>query len=830
MIGIGVEYVAHVRKSDETVQRLESHLSDVGELAAGFAEKVDLPDAGRLLGLLHDFGKYSQDFQDYINSATGRIDPDQDDYVDADSLRGKIDHSSAGAQHVWQALSRHGPAGQGALCGQILALCIASHHSGLINCLDEDGTPTFCNRMQKPDVKTHLEECLSKANRDNHDLMQRVAGLAAKSLVAKMFGKIKQMVMVPRSSKEEMKTTDTFILGMFVRFLFSCLVDADRLNSAEFENPERKVIREKQEKGPDWTVAIDRVEDKIKKFDQVNSIDRIRTKISEDCVRRAHNPQGTYLLTVPTGGGKTLASLRYALHHAKHHKLDRIIYVIPYTSITEQNACAVRDILEKDGDSLPWVLEHHSNLDPDKHTWHSKLVTENWDTPIVFTTMVQFLETLFGGGTKSARRMHQLARSVLIFDEIQTLPITCVHMFCNALNFLTQNTKTTAILCTATQPLLDKLNSPENGKLELAPDHDLITDKYALAEQLHRVDILDKTKVRGWPEDEIARQALANLKEAGNCLVIVNTKKWAQRLFLACENHCEENEIFHLSTHQCPAHRRQLLDKIKQRLKSRQPVLCISTQLIEAGVDISFASVIRFLAGLDSIAQAAGRCNRHGELGDALGKVEIINPTDESLQQLTDIQEGVRNAERVLREVMPKDLLAPGTLERYFQYYYFNRSDKMVYPLKSKSGDSLLNQLSANSLNIGRANECLNVPNKLPLLKQSFMEAGKTFKAIDAPTRAVVVQHGDEGKEIVNQLCSLAKEFSPVDYYKVLKRAQQFSVNVFPNVWKQLQEQGAVYETQEGEGVFYLEESHYDKKFGLSMEPVTPMPFQSVGP
>ena len=660
--------------------------------------------------------------------------------------------------------------------------------------------------------------------------MQRVEKLATVSLVKKMFGKIKQMVMVPDSSKGEMKTIDTFILGMFVRFLFSCLVDADRLNSAEFENPERKAIREKQGKGPNWKVAIDRVEDRIAKFDQLNSIDRIRTQISEECLRRAHNPQGTYTLTVPTGGGKTLASLRYALHHAKHHKLDRIIYVIPYTSIIEQNAGDIRDILEKDGDPFPWVLEHHSNLEPDNQTWHSKLVTENWDAPIVFTTMVQFLETLFGGGTKSARRMHQLASSVLIFDEIQTLPITCVHMFCNALNFLTQNTKTTAILCTATQPLLDKLDSPENGELELAPDHDLITDKYALAEQLQRVDILDKTKDCGWSEDEIARQALANLKEAGNCLVIVNTKKWAQRLFLACENHCGENEIFHLSTHQYPAHRKQLLDTIRQRLTSGEPVLCISTQLIEAGVDISFASVIRFLAGLDSIAQSAGRCNRHGELVGALGKVEIINPIDESLQQLTDIQEGVRNAERVLREVMPKDLLAPGTMERYFQYYYFNRSDKMVYPLKGTGGDSLLNRLSANSLNIGRDNECLNVPNKLPLLKQSFMDAGKTFEAIDAPTQAVVIQHGDEGKEIVNLLCSLAKEFDPVKYYEVLKRAQQFSVNVFPNVWEQLQRQDAVHETQEGEGIFYLEESHYDKKFGLSMEPVTPMPFQSVGP
>lgn len=819
-----MEYVAHIRKTDESEQRLESHLFEVGELAEKFAAKIGLPEAGLLLGLLHDLGKYSQAFQNYINSAEGRIDPDQDGFVDAGKLKGKIDHSSAGAQHVWRQLKHYGSAGQGELCGQILALCIASHHSGLINCLDEDGIPTFCNRMEKPDEKTHLGECLSSAD---SNLTQRVGELTATSMVQKMFGVIRQMVHLPDNPEGELNKLDAFALGMFVRFLFGCLVDADRLNSAEFEDPSRKTAREKREKRLRWKTAIDRVENRIAQFSQDTPIGKIRAQISDDCLRRASDPQGAYTLTVPTGGGKTLTSLRYALHHAKRHKLDRIIYVIPYTSIIEQNAGAVREIVENKGDPFPWVLEHHSNLDPSKQTWHSKLVTENWDAPIIFTTMVQFLEILFGGGTTSVRRMHQLANAVLIFDEIQTIPIKCVHMFCNALNFLTQSAGTTAVLCTATQPLLDELRNPENGSLNLAANAELMPNKKALEKKLRRTDVQNRVRPGGWSEEEIADLALTNLHDAGSCLVVVNIKEWAKRLFVALKSRCEYGALFHLSTGLYPEHRRKVLDEIKRRLKSNQPVLCVSTQLIEAGVDISFASVIRFLAGLDSIAQSAGRCNRHGELGGR-GRVVVINPKseDENLSRLADIRAGRDVSQRIFGDIALDKILAPCTLTTYFKYYFYDKAREMTYLVKGGDrDDNLVNLLSTNLINPGKCHPCLNHPGKLPLLKQSFMDAAKWFRVIDAPTQPVIIQHGG-GKEIVNQLCSLAKAFDAAGYYQALKSAQQFSVNVYPNVWKQLQERDAIRETQEGEGVFYLMETYYSEEFGLSTEPVAPLPPQ----
>jgi len=426
--------------------------------------------------------------------------------------------------------------------------------------------------------------------------------------------------------------------------------------------------------------------------------------------------------------------------------------------------------------------------------------------------MVQFLETLFSGGTRGVRRLHQLANSVIIFDEIQTLPINCTHLFCNALNFLSGYTKTTAVLCTATQPLLDKLTAPEKGQLLIPKENELIDDKRLLFEQLKRVEIRNKTKPEGWSEDEIAALALSEFNDKGNCLVIVNTKAWAQALYIKCSEAVAADSLFHLSTNQCSAHRSELFRRMRERLDKNLPVLCFSTQLIEAGVDIDFASVIRFLAGLDSIAQAAGRCNRNGRLDTAT--VHVVNPTKETIDQLIDIKEGKKKTERVFSEIKDKSLLDPDVMELYFKYYFYERADQMVYPLTEKQvgrTDTLLNLLSDNKFNTG-ANTSLH-------LKQSFKTAGDLFKAIDAPTQSVIVPH-EQGKHLITELCGLSTAFNAKSYYDCLKKAQKFSVNVFPNVWRKLIDQNAIIEIHSGEGVYYLDERYYSKEFGLSTEPV----------
>ncbi len=805
---MAAEYIAHVRSSDGKIQTLENHLFEVSDIASKLTEKVGCREAGALLGLMHDFGKYSSEFQNYIKSATGEINPDEDDYIDAKGMKGKIDHSSAGAQWIWHELKDE-RLGGASLCAQILALCVASHHSGLIDCLKPEGGNSFITRMNKKDEKTHLRECKAKAPTG---ILKRAKLLTSETLLRDMCQHLRQFTCNNQHGQKISEKIKYFYIGFWTRFLFSCLIDADRINSADFETPKNKQYRDNSK--VNWQVAINRTEIFLTDLPVRNPIDIIRRDISEKCKKRAIEQQGIYTITVPTGGGKTFTSLRFALHHAKTHQLDRIIYVIPYTSIIDQNAIEIRRILECEDDPKPWILEHHSNLEPEQQTWHSKLVAENWDAPIILTTMVQFLETLFGAGTRGVRRMHQLTNSIIIFDEIQTLPIKCTHLFCNALNFLTAYLKTTAVLCTATQPLLNKLKSPEKGELFLPKDAELVGDAEsveALFEELKRVTVCNKIRAGGWTENEVAELAVSEFQKVGSCLIVVNTKAWAQTLYGICSSTVDKDSLFHLSTNQCPAHRRTILKQVRDKLDDNEPVLCISTQLVEAGVDIDFGSVIRTLAGLDSIAQAAGRCNRNGR--KEKGVVYVVNPKKESIDLLKDIKEGRNKAQRVLDEVDSDDLLSPKAMNQYFNYYFFERADEMSYPVTEKYAtrtDTLLNLLSDNKINVTKHNNSL--------LRQSFMTAGKAFKAIEAPTETLIVPY-EKGKETITNLCAVAKEFDPGKYYDLIREAQKYSVNLFPNVRQKLAKAGAIYEIQ-SEGIYYLDERFYSDEFGISTEMV----------
>lgn len=816
-------YIAHVRKADGQPQSLQTHLTETSEIAKLLAAKLDLEQEGELLGLMHDFGKYSHKFQKYIHDETGLFNPDLDD-EESTPNGSKVDHSTAGAQWVYRELRKFGAEqGIGELFGQMLGLCIASHHGeGLIDCLDGEGNPKWIERFNKTDELTHLAECEQNAD---EVVQQKAHELAGENLIRNLLKAVKP-ILSDSTTNDKIKE---FYLGCLTRFLFSCLIDADRINSSDFEREAQKEVRRLTEK-PDWQIAIDQVEAKLAGFQNRYPIDEIRRRISSDCLKRAVDSQGIYTLTVPTGGGKTLASLRYALHHAQKHNLDRIIYIIPYTSIIDQNAQAVREILGED-----WVLEHHSNLEPEKQSWQDKLLCENWDKPIVFTTMVQFLDAWFGGGTRGARHIHPMTNSVLIFDEIQTLPVKCVHLFCNVLNWLTKFGKSTAVLCTATQPLLGELglqNFPEDkrgaitarGLLRL-PENAEIMGKYQdldkLFADLSRVEIRFNEKSGGWNVEEAGTFLLEQFQTTPSCLFIVNTKKWAQELYQYCQKQNVPPEaLFHLSTHQCATHRKAIFDTIKARLKNGKPVICISTQLIEAGVDISMACVIRALGGLDSIAQAAGRCNRHGEK-KGKGQVWVLNLQEQDFTQiLPDIQAGKTHAERVFRDFAGQDILQPAAMERYFEYYFYQRSDEMVYSIQNSATGSLLDWLSDNALNF--YSEKNNKKSKqFPLLMQSFKSAGRVFQAIDAPTHAVIVPYG-EGAELIAKLCG---EWNPQEMYHTLQKAQRYSVNVFPKVWDKLQKENALHEIIEGSGIYYLKERHYNDEFGLSLDETSDMTF-----
>lgn len=803
--------IAHIRNDGEnhTEQSVKEHLFGVSEIAAKNAGKIGLTKAGELLGLLHDLGKYSAAFQNYIKSATGLLNQDEDDYVDSKGLKGKIDHSTAGAQHIWSFTKEKKPQEQ--IAAQLLSLCVSSHHSGLIDCITIDGENEFSMRMAKADNKAHLEESLRKAE---SEITEKVNCLMRDP---DCFGGVLQ-ILKKIAHTEKNETLIRFQAGLMIRMLYSCLIDADRLDTANFENP-KYVPKRQNGEYISWELLIKRLEDKLKEFDDTqikNKVNKLRKLIADACLDRSSDSTGIFTLTVPTGGGKTLASLRFALHHAKKHKLDRIVFVIPFTSIIDQNAQVVRDILETEtNEEGRIVLEHHSNLMPELQNWKNKILTESWDAPIIYTTSVQLLETLFGGGTRSARRMHQLANSVIVFDEIQTLPIKTVHMFCNAVNYLTRHCNSSVVLCTATQPLLNNVDE-NKGRVSFNKANEIMPDIETLFEDLKRVEVDNKIKPQGWETEEIAALAVEQTNESGSCLVIVNTKKNAQAVYEACSK-ITDYQVYHLSTSMCPSHRMEKLTEIREKL-GNEPLICVSTQLIEAGVDVDFGSVIRFVSGLDSIAQAAGRCNRNG-LRD-IGKVFVINPAKESIDTLVDIKVGKEVSERILNEMkhadsaLPNGVIHPLTMDRYFQYYFYNRATEMSYQVDVGRSDNLLELLSINSNSVG---EYCRINGNYPdiYFRQSFKKAADAFKAIDAPTQGIVVPYSTKGKEIVADLFS---QFAVEQQFELLKRAQLYTINVFPTVIKKLREERAIKEVPEIGVLVLSDPRYYHAEFGLSTE------------
>ncbi len=565
------KYIAHIRKEDKDKQSVKDHIKNVSNISACNASKIGLAKAGELIGLLHDFGKYSETFQNYFCSATGLIEQDADEYVDSNGLKGKIDHSTAGSQYIWNFAK--GKSQKEQIAAQLLALCVASHHSGLIDCLTIDGENDFNRRMAKSDSKTHLGEVLNKAE---PEIIEKIELLINEP---DCLGEILQ-VLKKIAQTEKNETLVRFQAGLMIRMLYSCLIDADRLDTANYENPQ-DIKNRQNRKYISWELLSNRLEDKYIEFEchpNKTKVDTLRKLISDACLGRSDDKMGVFTLTVPTGGGKTLASLRFALHHAEKHKLDRIIYVIPFTSIIDQNAQVVRDILEVEKhEEGRIVLEHHSNLMPQIQNWKNKILTENWDAPIIYTTSVQLLETLFGGGTRSARRMHQLANSVIVFDEIQTLPIKTVHMFCNAVNYLTRHCNSSVVLCTATQPLLNKVDK-NKGRINFEKANEIMPDIETLFADLKRVEVENKIKPQGWETDEIASLAIEQTNDSGSCLVIVNTKKNAQAVYDACSK-MTEYPVYHLSTSMCPAHRIVKLTEIRGKL-GKEPLICVSPSCI----------------------------------------------------------------------------------------------------------------------------------------------------------------------------------------------------------------------------------------------------------
>ena len=788
-------YLARYDSETNREQSLQEHSSTVSILCKTYCGAIGCPHLGELCGLIHDTGKAKQEFQAYLLSDDTR-------------LRGKINHTSTGARYIFEKYGMSTDIYQ-ACTAQVVALAVCSHHSGLIDCIDTSGLDRFHARLY-PDKDIGYNESIT--NFENECITIE----ALDALFQKAVGETR-LILEPILRREEIRREQPFYFGLFARYLLSCIIDADRYDAYCFkaglptQDPDYELETT-------WQELADNLEHYLStKMRKDREIDRLRAEISDACRQAATYPGGIYRLCVPTGGGKTLASLRYALQHAILHKKHRIIYAIPFTTIIDQNADVIRESLKRDR----VILEHHSNLiqepedtglaEPDEGDQRS-LLTERWDVPIILTTTVQLLNTLFLGKTQSVRRMHNLADSIIILDEVQTIPIKCLDMFNAALNFLAEVCGATILLCTATQP-----GSNVGVPIRCSPPENLVPNYEEVFGKFRRTIVHDAQIPGGYSASALANFALEKQRINTSVLVIMNTKKAAKNLYAALKRRYPACSLCYLSTALCPAHRRAKLAQLNGELKDRKPVICVSTQLIEAGVDISFDCVIRSLAGLDSIAQAAGRCNRHGE--DARRDVFIINSSEENLSRLPEIKRGQLQTERVLREYAEDpaqfdcDLLSPKALARYYLYYYEVQKKEMQYPVSKRNSGfpttvTLFDLLSLNRTGIdahtGRFGQRPGYP-----FCQAFASSGSQFAVIDQDTVSVLVPYG-RGKEIIQELATTS--YLPATA-KLLKEAQQFSVNLYKNEIQSLD--NGIYSIGDT-GVLALVDMYYSSDYGIT--------------
>ncbi|RYG71694.1 CRISPR-associated helicase Cas3' [Lentibacillus lipolyticus] len=773
--------LAHIRGSDFAEQSVQTHLENVSFIARQYGNMVGLGAHAELAGLLHDMGKFTQHFTTYLKNAV----------LEGEIAKEKIDHSTAGAKYLYDHYYN-----QTALRNYVVetvGMAILSHHSGLQNFVQPDLKPSDFIRRVTNEALPYYDEVVRN--------FESIAGNTSrvKELIQEASMEFQHL-----QKKIKSLTKPIVYLNLMQKFVFSCLVDADRTDTRGFEENEENASSTDYKSifGDGYQSLMTQVTEWEQQ--EVTPINQLRNKLSETCDQFADEPSNIYRLTIPTGGGKTAASLRYALKHAQKYNKERIIYVVPYTTILEQNAESVRSMTNQP----EAVLEHHANviddanLDNDMDYYQVQeqkqlqLGRDNWDYPIIFTTMVQFLDAFFQKGTRKGRRLHNLANSVIVFDEVQSVPYQHIELFNTTVNFLHSVGNSSILLCTATQPALDKLDLPVENSTEMVPNLEKTVEAFK------RVTFHNMVDSEGWDAEHIGSFAENILEGLDSVLIILNTKTAVKRLY---EHLAEQTDAYvvHLSTSMCPTHRKEKLADIKHML-GHEKVICISTQLIEAGVDISFASVIRSLAGLDSIAQAAGRCNRNQEAEN--GDVYIIRAKDEHLSKLPVIRIGAEVTENyILSNLKYADnLLSPASIRTYFANFHA-QADREVQKTPQGFDYPLMNLLDGSI-----------AAKRRPQIRSSgmFKTLEHYFEAISSPTTGVLVPF-KEGAEIIARLNENIDDMSL--FNQLMKQAQQYSVNLFDHELQALSSENLITPLFSNT-IYCLNDKAYDEAFGVTLK------------
>ena len=713
-----VHYYAHTDETDKknNWQLLRTHLTGVAHRAASFAAPFAAEELALAAGLLHDLGKYSLEFQSRLEGENIRVD-----------------HSTAGAQEAEKIYGR--------ALGRILAYVVAGHHAGLQDYgspADESSLAARLNKEDIPNYGAYLGEPLQWPDLRSFHL-----------------------------SLNTIPEQEGFSMAFFIRMLYSCLVDADFLDTEKYCQPQKSAARGGYPNLHQMRQQLAHYLEGIITRAPETTINKARSAILEQCRKKANLPPGIFTLTVPTGGGKTLSSLTFALEHALCHRLKRIIYVIPFTTIIEQNAQVFRTAVGEEG-----VIEHHSNFQyPEEKEvgWSQtgakmRLATENWDAPLVVTTNVQFFESLFANRVSKCRRLHNIAQSVVILDEAQMIPTGYLRPSLAALVELVQNYGATIVICTATQPALENLFPVEIKPMELAPE------PTKLYETFRRVRVIPLGKL---DDGELT----GKIKDLRQVLCVVNTRKHARELFLKIKDF---PGAYHLSALMCPTHRFVILREIREKLAAGKPCRVISTQLIEAGVDIDFPVVYRAAAGLDSIAQAAGRCNREGKRKQ--GYVYVFWPAEAGLPR------GWFSRTATLGSMVLRGKQDPLSLQAVNEYF------NLLYDVEGENLDrkGIMDMLEE------RKHE----------LAFPFRKIASQFRIIESPTEALIIPWDDRCQNLLERaqhtpyLGGLARKFQP------------YVIQLYPEEFTQLVRAGVVASIG---GVFYYlaDASLYDSRLGL---------------
>jgi CRISPR-associated endonuclease/helicase Cas3 len=799
------KFPSHIKyiENKKIVQTVFEHSHNTAKYASEALKSCCFENTGYLAGLLHDMGKYTEEYSRYIEKAA----------KGENVIRGSVNHTFAGVIYMFENYHNDTDSPFIKITCEIIAYAIGAHH-GLFDCIDENGKDGFNHRVSKDKKELSYEEALTNFmkycsnEKELNDWFER-----AKKEIELFHSKLKVIY--------KNKAEANYTYGILSKLILSALIEADRRDTLEFYSGSL-IDSCKFETHAIWKDKLAHLEKELAKFTADTDINIARKYISDRCKEFSDNPTGIYKLNVPTGGGKTLSTLRYALAHSEKYNKRRIFFVIPLLSVIEQNARVIRDYINDDN----LILEHHSNvvIDDENTDELSKyeLLTDTWNSPIIITTLVQFLYTLFDKKSSSIRRIQALTNSVIIIDEIQSLPLRMTYLMNMTLNFLAKFCKTTIILSSATQPSFEKIkyyplqfNNP--------PDMVRLSDE-AMQKAFKRTKIINSCRLGGYSVDDLAKYTYDISTTTKSILVICNTKKAAKSLYeqlaLLKMETLSDYTLYHLSTSMCMEHRKTALRDIKNDLAKNNHIICVSTQLVEAGIDFSFECVLRYIAGLDNLTQAAGRCNRNGEFGK-ICNVYLVNIKDENLSHLSEI----KNAKEIMEEFIYKyeknqsmygnDVLSNFSIETYYEILFSRLEDKnaLKYPV-NKVNSSIFEMLSLNS----------DFSNRLPdnvvydkILMQAFKTAADNFTVFDNNTTDIIVPYNKTGKDIISELYSEKAKYDFIYLKKLISDAKPYTVSVFDYQLRKLVDIGAV-TCLPDKPFITLNSDFYNKNTGLDME------------